>query len=83
MVNLVGSFGLGVLTGSLSRRDDALLNGLIGVGLFGSLTTFSTFAIEAVLVAEASGIAAGLAYVGLSVLLGLSLAVTGYRLGQR
>ena len=82
-VNLLGSFGLGILAGSLVRREDVLLRGFVGAGLLGSLTTFSTFAVEVVAVADSSGLASGLAYAGLSVGIGLSLAVTGYRIGYR
>lgn len=83
LVNLVGSFGLGLLAGSLAKRPDALLGAFIGTGVFGALTTFSAFAVEAVEVGDASGVAAALAYVGASVMVGLWVAITGYRWGSR
>ncbi|MAT07170.1 MAG: hypothetical protein CL424_19230 [Acidimicrobiaceae bacterium] len=44
IVNVVGSFVLGVLLG-WGPREEVLL--VLGAGLCGSLTTFSTFALEA------------------------------------
>jgi fluoride exporter len=44
VVNLSGGFVLGLLTG-LSPSDDALL--LLGTGLLGGYTTFSTWMVEA------------------------------------
>ena len=82
-VNLAGSLGLGYLAGSLMRRPDALLRFGIGAGVFGALTTFSTFVVEVVELAEASGPAAGLAYGGVSVLVGASLAALGVEWGRR
>jgi len=83
LINLAGSLGLGILAGSLARRPDRLLGSLIGAGFFGALTTFSTFAIEAVDLGVSGGLAATLTYVGLSVGAGLWLAAFDYRWRQR
>lgn len=45
VVNLVGSFLLGILLGN---QCDGLMMLLFGVGFLGSFTTFSTFALESV-----------------------------------
>jgi CrcB protein len=51
MVNLVGSFGLGLLNGHLHEETELYRNHLfllVGIGFFGAFTTFSTFSMEAV-----------------------------------
>ncbi|TDN90882.1 CrcB family protein [Microbacterium sp. BK668] len=48
VVNVTGSFGLGLLTG-LAALVDASWATAIGVGLLGGFTTFSTVSVETVL----------------------------------
>jgi CrcB protein len=78
-VNLSGSFALGLLTG-LSITGDALL--LLGTGLLGSFTTFSTWMLETDRLVEdgLSGLAA--AYVALSLAGGLACTGAGWALGS-
>ena len=47
-VNVVGSFALALLYGFIERHDlsDSPYRALIGVGLLGAFTTFSTFSVE-------------------------------------
>jgi CrcB protein len=49
-VNIIGSFGLAILYGFIERGELAQLpyRALIGVGLLGAFTTFSTFSIETI-----------------------------------
>lgn len=73
--NLIGSAGLGYLAGIVfARPGRAVAWPLLGVGLAGALTTFSTFVVETVDLAAADGPAAALLYAGSSVLAGLWLA---------
>ncbi|MEW9796950.1 fluoride efflux transporter CrcB [Alteromonas sp. CYL-A6] len=53
-VNVLGSFGLALLYGFIERHDlaDSPYRMLIGVGLFGAFTTFSTFSIETLTLLE-------------------------------
>lgn len=53
-VNVLGSFGLALLYGFIERHDlaDSPYRLLIGVGLFGAFTTFSTFSIETLTLLE-------------------------------
>jgi len=51
VVNVTGSFVLGLLTGLASLIDPTWL-AIIGVGLLGGYTTFSTVSVEAVLLAQ-------------------------------
>ena len=53
-VNIVGSFGLAMLYGIIERHElaDSPWRALIGVGLFGAFTTFSTFSIETLTLLE-------------------------------
>ena len=86
-VNLIAAFGLGLVLGLNSSAPVAPSPGsnglmlLIGTGFFGSLSTFSTFAVEllnclrAQQRLEASVLAVG------SVLGGFLLAAAGYALG--
>lgn len=87
-VNLVGAALLGVVAARLRPgaagvpAAERRLRGLLGTGLCGGLTTFSTLQLEVVdlVRADAAGLAA--AYLVLSVALGLLLVAAGLRLGR-
>ena len=53
-VNVVGSFALALLYGFIERHDlsDYPYRALIGVGLLGAFTTFSTFSVETLTLLE-------------------------------
>lgn len=73
LVNLVGSLALGALSGA--GVDGAAL-ALLGAGFCGALTTYSSFAVQAV----GLGRRTGAAYAGATVVGCLLLATLGYAL---
>lgn len=81
-VNLIGSFLLGLY---LARRERAVTNPLStqfwAIGLLGSLTTFSAFSVDVLHFLAAGHLLGTVAYLGASVLGGLSLAMAGQRIG--
>jgi CrcB protein len=79
VVNVAGSFALGLLTG-LSVTGDALL--LTGVATLGSFTTFSTWMLEAQRLAEDGDARAGALLAGGAMAAGLAAAGTGWALGS-
>jgi CrcB protein len=69
-VNLVGGLLMGLLVGILARHASAggeTWRLLLGVGVLGGFTTFSSFALDAVGMIERGALASALAYVVLSV----------------
>jgi CrcB protein len=84
VVNLSGCLLIGVLTAALVDRHHLpawLRVGLV-MGVVGGYTTFSTFAQEAVDLADAKQAALLIAYVVGSVVLGMLGVVVGVRLGR-
>lgn len=78
LVNTAGSVALGVLAGAaLHERLDPTVLAVAGAGFCGSLTTFSTFALETVDAADRAGPAPAAAQAALSVLLPLGAAALG------
>ena len=69
LVNLVGCGLLGILMGSRARPSPLLL---VGTGLCGGLTTFSTFAVEVADLLRHDDGALGLVYLAASVVGGLA-----------
>lgn len=82
-VNLVGSLVLGVVAGLTVRLGTDVVALLVGTGFCGAFTTFSTFAVESVRLAEAGRWRAAAGNVLGSVALGLVVATLGYALGVR
>jgi len=78
VVNLVASFGLGVVAGvgGLSPTVTAL----VGTGFCGTLSTWSTFAFEVVSLARVNERAVAAGYLVLSLVGGGAVAALGYAL---
>ncbi len=79
LVNAVGCLLLGVLA---SRPTQHWVRPLVGTGVLGGFTTFSAFALESDRLLQDAP-ATALAYVGATVLLGLSAARAGVHVGNR
>jgi CrcB protein len=77
-VNLTGTLALGILLGA-AVSDDALR--LLGTGLLGSYTTFSTWALESHRLGEDGERAAGVLNFVASLALGVAVAWTAQEIG--
>jgi len=80
IINVLGGLAMGVLTGKLdpSHEDMRLL---IGVGVLGGFTTFSTFSIETVHLLERNP-GLGALYVAASVILSVAACWAGFVLSR-
>ena len=76
-VNVVGSLILGALVGAGSTVSPAVLS-LLGTGLCGALTTYSTFSYETWRLIEEESYGSAVANVLVSVLAGLTAVAVGY-----
>lgn len=77
MVNLVGCLAFGGLLGAGSALP-GWLAALLGVGLCGSLTTYSTFSYETVRLAEEGAYFYAVTNLVVSLVVGLGAALLGY-----
>lgn len=78
VVNMLGSFGLGLLAGFTS--DQQAMH-LLATGLLGSFTTFSTWMLESERLGEDGEGSAAVLNIALSLAGGISLAWIGTKLG--
>lgn len=83
-INVVGSFVLAALTTIwIARPHTAFwLRAAVGPGVLGSFTTFSAVVFYTDQLTRTGLPALGLAYLGLTVLLGLAAAAAGWRTGK-
>ncbi|MFK0117847.1 fluoride efflux transporter CrcB [Streptomyces sp. NPDC090994] len=83
LVNVAGSLVLGLLTGAaLTGAAGPRLQLLLGTGLCGALTTYSTFSYETLRLAEAGDNRHAVGNVLLSVAAGVGAAFAGVALGR-
>ena len=77
-VNVSGAFVLGALVGAALDKSAYQL---LGLGLVGAFTTFSTWALESHRLAEEGELGLGVVNFVISLILGLAVAWAGRRLG--
>jgi CrcB protein len=83
LVNISGSFALGVLVGLVEHRGiPATAVTVAGTGLLGAYTTFSTLTFDSVALIGAGRRRAALGNLGLSLVLGLGAAALGLLVGH-
>ena len=84
IVNLSGAFVLGLLYALAIERDalSAEIRAPLLIGFLGAYTTFSTWMLDSWRLVEAGDLAAALANLGGSVLLGLIAVVAGLAIGR-
>ncbi len=78
-INIAGCFAIGLLYG-LTEHD--LYRKLLGVGVLGGFTTFSSFGWETLMLFQLRRPGWAIAYIGLSLALGLLLVWAGWGLAQ-
>lgn len=79
VVNLSGAFVLGLLDGRVLSASAALI---VGTGVLGAYTTFSTWMLETQRLAEERQSKWALANIALSLLLGIAAAAAGLWIGR-
>lgn len=83
VVNVLGSFLLGLVVARLWPVAPAWLRAGLGPGVLGSFTTFSALAVSLVALADAGEWALAIAYLAATLALGLGAAFAGLALGRR
>ena len=86
IVNIVGGFVMGALVGFLAHRggaDQDKWRVLIGVGVLGGFTTFSSFSLEAALMIERRQYAEASVYAFSSVALAITALFAGLMMSRR
>ncbi len=83
IVNVVGSFALGVLLALVLTRRAESLRLLLGTGFLGGFTTYSALAVETDSLLRGDHVALGIAYAIGTVLAGLAAALAGVAVGSR
>lgn len=85
IANILGGFLMGVLVGWMAHKVSGgeNLRLLLGVGLLGGFTTFSSFSLDAVLMYERKAYGELLGYVGGSVLLSIFALLLGLILARK
>ena len=82
LVNVIASFALGLVLALVERCSASTgIALLMGVGFFGSLSTFSTFAVELLNELRAGRVLAAATLAVISIVVGLIAAAAGYGLG--
>jgi CrcB protein len=77
-INAVGTFALGILTGAQVASDAVFI---VGTGLVGSFTTFSTWMFETERLAGDGEAAVSAANIGVSLAVGLAAGALGWGMG--
>ena len=83
VINVVGSFVLGLLVARVWPSAPAWLRALLGAGLLGSFTTFSAFVVSLVTLTRAGEPLLAAGYLLVSVVAGIATAALGLRTGRR
>ena len=79
LVNLVGCFLAGVIAGGVAKAGwSSEVHALLGTGLCGGLTTYSTFSVETIELLQGRLTIRAVAYVSTSVGVGVGLAALGW-----
>ena len=82
LVNVIASFALGLVLALVERCSTSTgIALLMGVGFFGSLSTFSTFVVELLNELRAGHVLAAAALAVISIVAGMIAAAAGYGLG--
>jgi CrcB protein len=88
LINIAGAFALGLLLEALARRGAdhgrrRALRLLLGTGFLGGFTTYSALAVDSALLLGAGRAVEGVAYLAVSVLVGLGATAAGIAVGSR
>jgi len=78
-INVAGSFAIGVLAGHGASEH---VRAVAGVGFLGGFTTFSTFSLDVFADLESGRPGRALAYVALSLVLGIGAAAAGWAVAR-
>ena len=82
LINVTGSFLLGLLVSWGATRFGGDVRAALGIGFLGAYTTFSTFTVDATLLTDDGRAGVATAYVLVSIGLGLAAAAGGIALGR-
>jgi CrcB protein len=83
LINIVGSFALGLLVARVWPIAPAWIRAGVGPGLLGGFTTFSALIVSVVTLTASGQLLLSIVYLVASLVLGIGAAALGLRIGER